>query len=211
MTKFKITVVTDIFYNNNLLFDEFNFNSNRDDCLRPWIELKKSLNEKNIDIDTVDLCPISDANIVFFINVPNENDSFYIQSINQNKIIFCVITELGFIHKNNLKLDLINSFNKVFTYQSDLVNNLNIFKINYSFDFNRRLKTFPNIPFHERKLFSSLIAGNKVLNHRNELYTARVQIIKWFKENYPSQLHLYGRGWNQKIIANKTKNYTTKS
>lgn len=203
MSIIKISIITDEFYFNNRFFDELDLLSNRDDCLRPWIELKKSLLHNNVSIDTIDVTPISEAEIVIFLNVPDENNPFYVESTSLNKIKFCVITELEYIHKNNARLDLINKFDIVFTYQTNLVNNRNIFKLNYSFDFERIVNNFRKVPFSRRKLMASLIAGNKFLNHKNELYSTRVKIINWFKNNHPLQLDLYGFGWNQKVVFRK--------
>lgn len=203
MAKQKITIITDKFYQKNRFFDEFDIVSNRDDCLRPWIELKKSLINDNISIDTLDITPISLADIVIFLNVPNENDPNYLECINKKKIIFCVITEQGYIHENNLRIDLIKTFDIVFTYQSNFVNNKNIYKLNYTFDFKRILENIKKTNYSQRKSFSNLIAGNKTLNHVDELYSKRVEIIQWFNKNQPDKLDLYGRGWNQKTYFNK--------
>lgn len=203
MVKKKISIITDKFYQKNRFFDEFDKISNRDDCLRPWIELKKSLKHKNISIDTVDITPISFADIVIFLNVPDENDPNYIECINQKKVKFCVITELGYIHKNNLRLDLIETFDVVFTYQSNLVNNKNIFKLNYSFDFQRIIEKYEFINYQDRKLLTNLIAGKKIIKHENELYTSRIKIVKWFEQKHPKNLDLYGTGWNQKYLLRR--------
>jgi hypothetical protein len=49
-----------------------------------------------------------------------------------------------------------------------------------------------------RDKFCCIIAGNKSFsqNPRFNLYRERIKIVKWFEENAPQDLDLYGTGWN---------------
>ena len=69
MTSIRISLVVDLFYQNNQIFNESNQLVNRDDCMRPWIELRKVLAVSSISIDTVDIRKVNDSDIVFFINI----------------------------------------------------------------------------------------------------------------------------------------------
>ena len=195
MSPIKISLIVDSFYQNNEIFNENNDLVNRDDCMRPWIELRKSLLIDSISMDTLDICSIAESNIVFFFNVPSDNDPNLREAIKRKKKIFCAITELDLIHKENLNIYKINTFDKVFTYQNDLVDNCKIFKLNYSFDFIQKSRDFKPIDFNLKK-FSTIISGNKYLNHKNELYSERIKIIKWYERNFPDYLDLFGTGWN---------------
>jgi len=195
MSQVKISLIVDSIYLNNQIFNEDNELVNRDDCMRPWIELREALLLDSISMDTVDICSINESNIVFFFNVPNDKNPYLKESIVRNKIIFCAITELDLIHKENLNINKLKIFDKVFTYQNNLVDNKKFFKLNYSFDFMQKSRDFKPIEF-EFKKFSTIISGNKSLNHKNELYSERIKIIQWYENNFPDYLDLYGIGWN---------------
>ena len=65
----KISLIIDQYYRKNEIFNSDNIQINRDDCQRQWIELRESLQKKNIQINTVDITSIEDADIVMFINI----------------------------------------------------------------------------------------------------------------------------------------------
>jgi hypothetical protein len=195
MSQVKISLIVDSFYQSNEIFNENNALVNRDDCMRPWIELRKSLLIDSILIDTVDICSIDDSNIVFFFNVPSDNDPYLKEAIKKEKRIYCAITELDLIHKENLNISKIETFDKVFTYQNNLVDNHKVFKLNYSFNFIQKSRDFKPIEFNLKR-FSTIISGNKSLNHKNELYSERIKIIRWYERNFPDCLDLFGTGWN---------------
>ena len=81
MGKINVSVVIEPFYQNNQMFNADNKVVNRDDCFRQWIELKKELEKDNIFINTVDITPIKNAQIILFINMPDISD-FYLKEAN---------------------------------------------------------------------------------------------------------------------------------
>lgn len=202
MGKINVSVVIEPFYQNNQMFNADNKVVNRDDCFRQWIELKKELEKDNIFINTVDITPIKNAQIILFINMPDISDFYLKEAISLNKKLFCVFTELSFIHKNNSNSKLIDLFDKIFTYQSDLIDNKKFFKTNYSFDFKKKLLEFDESNRDNNNL-STMIVGNKKLKHKNELYSKREEIIKWFETNHIDHFDLYGIGWNKINILNR--------
>lgn len=192
----KCTVIIEEFYHNNRFFDEYNLLANRDDCLRQYIELRLRLSEFGIELDTNDITPIEDADLVIFINVPHKEDAHFKKAVILKKKCYLLVNELYLIHKPNGDLEMHKYFTKIFTYQQDLIDGINYFKTNYSFDFNKKLQNFEVRPFYERK-FAVLIAGNKTLDHPLELYTERINTIRWFESNHPKKFDLFGMGWNQ--------------
>jgi len=83
-------------------------------------------------------------------------------------------------------------FKKIFTWNDDMIDNKKYFKVNYAFNIP---KTIPK-KFDAKKLCGT-IAENKSANHIDELYTKRLEFIKWFEKHYPNEFDLYGTGWNQ--------------
>jgi hypothetical protein len=83
-------------------------------------------------------------------------------------------------------------FNKIFTWNDDLVDNKKYFKFNYSFQ-------MPTIipKKQDKEKLCCLIVGNKDSNHPNELYSERRKLVRWFEKNHPDDFDLYGVGWNE--------------
>ena len=42
-----------------------------------------------------------------------------------------------------------------------------------------------------------MISGDKHSSHPLELYSKRVEAVRWFEQHHPDQFDLYGMGWNQ--------------
>ena len=87
---------------------------------------------------------------------------------------------------------------RIFTWNDDLVDHRRYLKLNSAmepfspYDF-EVLKT----AYEQRKL-CTMIAGAKLVRHPNELYSERIQAIRWFEAHAPADFDLYGVGWNPK-------------
>tara|TARA_B100000900_G_scaffold383404_1_gene371304 strand:- start:6049 stop:7059 length:1011 start_codon:yes stop_codon:yes gene_type:complete len=185
--KIKISFVTDNFKNNNC-FDE-NFKSNRDDYLYHIICLKKIFQKANIDFSTHD------------INHPYDSDAIIQYGTNcgilkniKNKRYYLLALESPIIDNCSVELKNHKFFKKIFTWNDDLIDNLKYIKINDSHRFPTSIKK----KFYNKKL-CCLIAGNKASKFfsKNELYTKRLDLIKWFEKNYLSFFDLYGIDWDK--------------
>jgi hypothetical protein len=43
----------------------------------------------------------------------------------------------------------------------------------------------------------------KKINHPLELYSKRVEAIKWFEKNHPEDFDFYGIGWDRYVSSNR--------
>jgi len=84
------------------------------------------------------------------------------------------------------------SFDKVLTWNEELVDNKKYFKLPY-FQYRYGLGT-SWVPYGERK-FLTLINSNKRSYAAGELYSARYQAIKYFSNQIPDRFDLFGDGW----------------
>ena len=152
-------------YLGNKIFSEGDTYLNRDDCLRPYIELKNELKLNSIDLKTQDL-RITDPEFIIFNDISPLN---VLKSLNGIKK-FLIIFESEIIKPQNWNLKLHKYFEKIFTWNDDIIDNKKYFKINFANNF-----IFPESfkSFSDRSIFSLIIAGNKMVMHEKELYSER--------------------------------------
>ncbi|MCV2401637.1 glycosyltransferase family 10 [Marinomonas sp. C2222] len=184
MKKASIVMSSD-YYNNNRLFDLNDKISNRDDCLYPYSLLKDKLYEKGYLLATSDIHDPSTSDIVLYNEMPR---SFPLKSIVEKSYLLLFESEL--IRPDNWDVNKHSFFKKVFTWNDAYVSNDQYIKFNFP-----NTISFPQKKNNQLKL-CTLIAGNKKSAHPLELYSKRVQVIRWFEENHPEDFEFYGIGWD---------------
>ena len=188
--KKQVALVVEPFFQKNNIFNENDVIVNRDDCQRPFIELKREWEKIGVELLTYDLADKDSVVAFLFINIPDYNDQIKKYAIANKIPLYAIINELSLIHLNNNNLALHGDFNKIFTYQIPIVDNKKYFRLQYSFIFDGIV----NNDFNSRK-FCTIIANNKYLDNPNELYSERRRIISWFEKHYPEKYCCYGSGW----------------
>ena len=128
---------------------------------------------------------------VIVFNLPYYNGGKFLEKIPKaKKVIF--IWEPPSVVPELYDPELHKQFDRVFTWQDDLVDKVKYFKIYYQFL--GRLRSNP-IPFEERRL-CSMINRNKSSLHPSELYTERIRAIRFFESLGTKEFALYGEGWD---------------
>jgi hypothetical protein len=89
--------------------------------------------------------------------------------------------------------DLVHYVKKVFTWNSNLVNDINFIKILCPQQCN--WPEVSEIPFSKKKLVVS-ISANKRSSNNLELYSERRKLINYLDINYSCQFDFYGFGWD---------------
>lgn len=111
---------------------------------------------------------------------------------------YLIVREPPVILPKNHDINILNYFDKAFTWNDDLVNGKNIIKFqNGSYDFEKvKLKNK-----NDQKGYC-LICSNKQSNKKNENYTLRFNIIDFF-ENQELLFHLYGYGFEKRSYKSR--------
>lgn len=86
-----------------------------------------------------------------------------------------------------------NYFDYIVTWNDDLVDGDIFLKFNYTVDF---FDSLNSTPFKERKLLTN-ISGCKQSNHRNELYSKRLEVINYFETFSHKDFEFWGIGWDK--------------
>ncbi len=184
----------------NKLF-ELNDTEIGDDLLKPFNRLNEVSKNQDVEVGTYTKISPEIADAFVFIDYPkNQDPIFEYAKTNTKAKLYLLILESPIVNLDNFNLSLHNIFEKVFTWSDDLVelNPDKYIKINYSFDIPKE------IPSGFRSKFITIISGNKLSRRKNELYSERLNCIKWFEKNKPSQLDLYGTNWDIVKFENET-------
>jgi hypothetical protein len=126
-----------------------------------------------------------------FFDLPNAKNRLVQKALELSAPKYLVLWESEVIKPDNWDVNNHKQFNKIFTWHDSYIDNKKYFKINFAQSFPARIdKGLSN-----KDKFCVLMAGNKNAAHPLELYTKRLEAIRWFEKNHPDKFDLYGIGW----------------
>jgi len=190
----KACIVVQKSYQMNKIFDLSDTIINRDNCMYPFYLLKETFKEYGYDLSTQDINTIDESDRVIY----NEMPTILPKDKDINKS-YLLIFESELIRKDNWDFNKHKYFNKIFTWKDDIVDNKKYFKLNFSQEIPKSI----NKDLLKKEKLCTLIAGNKKVNHPLELYSKRVEGIRWFEKNYLSDFDFYGIGWDNYTHENR--------
>lgn len=165
-----------------------------DGRLYPFVVLKKVGEDDGLDFSTIDLLTPNTCSALLFSDFSKSYLSEVKDFWDQVPLKYLMIFESEVIVKDNWDIENHKFFKKIFTWSDDLVaeNPDKYIKVNFSYDFPHAIPQ----QFHGKKL-CCIIAGNKNNRHPLELYSKRVEAIRWFEIHHPNDFDLYGVGWDK--------------
>lgn len=165
--------------------------------LKPWCDLYERGQALGIQFLTLDqIQSPADLDAVLFMDRPRPGRPL-IDAIMQSPIKkYLMLFECDVIKPDNWDIDYHRHFDRIFTWNDDLIDGQRYVKINFAAELKRPYEfSALKQTFAQRKL-ATVIAGAKVSRHPNELYSERVRAIRWFEHNAPADFDLYGMGWD---------------
>ena len=171
-------------YNINDLFDshpsKINFHGQ-------WIALKDQLYKLDIELVSKEFLNLKSPDLEIHLNVwKKENNKWP---------IFSILTENDYIHPDNSNIDLLKTYNHVFSWNPDLVNMGLATKIQLAHPMDKVIID----GYEKRDQLVVLFGSNRSIrgwHPKNNLYSERVKTIRWFEHNAPNVFALYGKKWN---------------
>lgn len=157
---------------------------NRDGCLEPYARLRELFLQHEIELNTADLNLGKPVAFDLHLNFQQP----------RHALCYLLQMETEQILPANFDASKINKYRKIFTWHDAFVDGARYIKLNFP---NPLAITDPPL-FDQREQFACMISANKaVFKHSpDELYSERVNTIKWFENNAPLDFSLYGIGWN---------------
>jgi len=106
---------------------------------------------------------------------------------------YVILLEDSHVYPPNGNKGLLSHYKKVFTWNDSLVDGDRFIKITFS----PRITPAAFTSFSNRANFCCIISANKSLPafSKNDLYSERVRVIRWFERNAAEDFALYGGGW----------------
>lgn len=186
----------DVYNNNRMLKDPSS--TIGDEGLFPIFYLGKELKSLGYDVCTIDTeKSFFSYDAIIFIDFPGLDNSYFKRLLDHKfQNLYLIILEPIMTKPDNWYLENHRYFKKIFTWNDKYIDNKKYFKINYSFDVSKIRK----FNIEEKKKLCTLIACNKFSENPIELYSERLNAIKWFEKYHPEDFDLYGIGWSKYIF-----------
>jgi hypothetical protein len=178
------------FLSNNLFRDD---GSDRDDCLQPFVLAKKYLMARGYAMDTIDIADFKEAGCILFYDF---NVRLILKAFLAGKSTIYIQLEPPCVypfHQPKVLRKLQSIFTAVITWDDGLVDGGRFIKYHIPMPYPRQ--NTPAVDFNDKKLLTN-ISGNKSSFHKDELYSKRVEAIRYFEANAPDGFDLYGFGWD---------------
>ena len=169
---------------NNEIFD-LKHQNNRDNCFQPYFLMRKNLKHHGIEMNTVDAN--RSHSLVFELHMD-------VQKQHVNTPLYLLMLETSQVYPANGVLSNTDYYQKIFTWNDDLVDGNSFIKINFP----NPIHAYSADGFLARNRFCCLISGNKTLSviDDRDLYIERIKTIRWFERNAPLDFDLYGIDWH---------------
>jgi hypothetical protein len=159
-----------------------------------WVELREMFDMNSCSFETIEsLEQAKRCDILLFNEYPNHIEKLKFLDLSVSK--FLLLYESPLIVPDNYKVEKHSMFSRVFTWSEDLIKldpNFYI-KINFGLPINRLLIE-DNIK--ERKKGKVLVAGNKLVRGRGELYSYRQKLIDHYENSERTDFDLFGANWD---------------
>lgn len=186
----KISLVISKYLQNNEIFN-VDSKLNRDGIFDKYIKLREEFRKFNCDLSTNDINTIEISDVIIYFDTPK-----VLPTPDKISSSYLVLVESELIRPDNYELKNHAYFSKIFTWHDELVDNIKYFKLNFSHLFPQHI----NKDLSNKYKLCTLIAGNKrsPTKNVNELYSKRVDAIRWFEKYHRNDFDLYGVGWNKR-------------
>ena len=193
----KVCFVVPSFFAKGRIFDEYDPVANRDDCLRPFIELQRTLRYQGVILATEDQVPMEAADAVLCLNMPKASSVMWEIVARRGVPVHVIALESVYIHAPNGDPDLIARCKSIFTSRDDIIDGIKFFPIRFA----QQLTPSYRRSWADRK-FACMVSGNKASSHPDELYSQRLDVIHWYDRHHSKLFHLFGAGWNTPTPSN---------
>lgn len=173
---------------------------------RPFIRLRDSLGMMGYELRTIDRSknPENALAVVFF-ETPRKRDRYYrfcVRNSMQDKM-YIYAGEPQATYPLNYTISKHKDFKGILTFDTDLVDNKKYFRVDYTIPIEYGDKIVsPKKPFRKKRLLCS-ISSNKFSSYAHELYSERINAVRFMEKYHIKDFDLYGTGWDKPVVHYK--------
>jgi alpha(1,3/1,4) fucosyltransferase len=181
-------------YNGNRMFLDASSSPPGDDLSYGSAYLGQRLRALGHHVATLDMDKLENFDAAIFLDHPTAFNSHYrrLQRM-PGKKLYLILAENEANRPDNYWPRNQGPFEKVFTWNPELVDNRKTFRIWHTV----KIPSPFSINAAEKTKFCATISSQKYLCHPQNLYEERVAIIRWFEREHPGQFDLYGGRWDR--------------
>lgn len=182
---------------------------NRDNCLVPFFEVRRLFIVNGVELNSVDLN--QEVSVQFELHLDVQ------KTLKGNIPRYVMLYESPQVKPINQSKYHLEKYRRVFTWRDDLVDAQRYIKINLP----NKIIVNSSRGWHGREKLCCLISANKSVPRHTplELYSERVNTIRWFEQNAPQDFDLFGGGWDAPAakpgfanrVARKLRSYLPKN
>ena len=189
-------IVVPEYYGNERLFDIDDDVSNRDNNLYHWFLLKNELFNHAIELTTYNKAFHEKYDILIFPDFPSSSQFNFNIDSQKGKDLYLILFESELIKPSNWDLNNHKYFKKIFTWNDNIVDNKKYIKYSWP----NKIPTKYSYECNKKNKFCAMIVSHKMSTHPLELYSERLNAIRWFEKYYPHKFDLYGLGWDKQYF-----------
>ncbi|MFT6689226.1 MAG: hypothetical protein ACJAX7_002258 [Saprospiraceae bacterium] len=161
---------------------------------KKWNTLYSECINNDIEIISLDkVINLEEISFVVFSDFPKSNNPIVKRILETTIPKILIIEEGPLIHADNWKLSNHQMFDYIFTWNDDYVDNKKYFKFNVHYI--EEVTNIVNIEAKEK--LCVMVARNKRAWGKEELYSERRKIIRYFEKKHPKDFDLFGEGWDK--------------
>ena len=185
-------------HKNNFMLSPFTGSCLGEDSMKSFYDFYLKSKKKGYELRILNkIKDINKVDLLIFINYPNIKNNIPKYALTISKPKFLLNYECPTIYPETWEKKNFEFFNKIFTWDDNLIDNKKFFKINCPSYHNPILERFD---LKKRNEFCVVICSNKTNDHKYDLYRKRLEIINWFEKNHPDKLDFYGYGWSNYVF-----------
>lgn len=186
---------------NRMFLDPNTVSGAGDDLLLPFVRLSEVATQQGVICATVDKLPFEEFDAFVFCEMPEASNSVLKSAKRTGKPCYAVIYENHFLCRPNGDFLRYTEFDRVFTYNDEVVNGEKVLKLNYAFDLPKSISGLN----HEKQKLAVMICSNHKRDVEHLVYAKRRETINWFQDNHPDAFDLYGLGWDKGAYPFQTR------
>jgi hypothetical protein len=133
--------------------------------------------------------------------MPDASNTIFQAVKKSGKGCYLIICENHFLCKSNGDFGRYQEFERVFTYNDDVVDGEKVLKLNYAFDLPKSISSSNE----QKDKLAVMICSNHKRDIKHLVYAQRRETINWFQDNQPDSFDLYGLGWERGALPFQTR------